>query len=569
MYTSNRSGNGLLILVVGSLVVTVGALLVWAVTSRPWLGGDVPADGKFRPANHPLPVGLDTLSRLSTVALRMRECRTVGARSSRDRQALWRRTGTISDQGRGAAAKCRGIIYVWSPLMPLSRLGIRNAITAAEQLDLGLIVIAGSELYERTRTSRGVSHDESAKGREKSSADTLAAEVAAAGATIHYPAVVVFREGRIIGTAIVGYKTTEAYLGMIKARLHRAEFALSKASDRGASPAAYPVATADPKPQPESTHPFPHRTPAERNRREHSQWRREYQIALTAGPYFRWVPGRSVIAFEADRVVYFLNLRDGTIAVGPGHIDFVPTPDGRLFVTPGKDRTGLQFYYATQVFEAAERGAGVAVEPVYIDGQMKDQYPSVGILQAGDRAGASRTTYRVLTSWYDGAVFRDYEVRLESAHGQPSVRPRGSAIAACPNYELSLPVLAQDGRKLAARDETTATTKIFRLADSGACTELIDLGFQTGKVAWDRDGYRVAFAIPGGAVRARRQQGRKLKGIFVLNLTNAMLTRVPGSETADRLTFPEFVGRDSIMFLISSASHEEKGRSRFRLVCCV
>src|SRR5690606_16742693 len=99
------------------------------------------------------------------------------------------------------------------------------------------------------------------------------------------------------------------------------------------------------------------------------------------GAYFRWVPYTQLIAYESNGRIYLLDLSDGQSRPAPGFVDFIPTPDGRYFVTPGQRSEGLEFYDAEEVFAAVDRGEGWAVEPIFNDLRMRDQYPSIGILQ--------------------------------------------------------------------------------------------------------------------------------------------------------------------------------------------
>ena len=118
-----------------------------------------------------------------------------------------------------------------------------------------------------------------------------------------------------------------------------------------------------------------------------------------------------------------------------------------------------------------------------------------------------------------------------------------------------------------------ATTKIYRIDEEGECREVADTGLPTGKVAWSPDGARIAFAIPRGAIRDGRgtrgsgDDNPDLAGIFVFDRAARDLRRVPGSEDASRLAFPEFVGADSLVYLLSP--QETGQRSVFRLVCCI
>lgn len=88
---------------------------------------------------------------------------------------------------------------------------------------------------------------------------------------------------------------------------------------------------------------------------------------------------------------------------------------------------------------------------------------------------------------------------------------------------------------------------------------------QTGKVAWDSRGRRIAFAIPRGVVRDNDQE---LHGVFALDRQSLILTRIPGSEEMDRLTFPEFIEDTAVIFVIRGDEAVE-GRDRFRIFCCL
>ena len=258
-------------------------------------------------------------------------------------------------------------------------------------------------------------------------------------------------------------------------------------------------------------------------------------------------------------MIYLLDLVDGRSRLASGYIDFVPTPDGRYFVTPGPDRDGLSFYEADEVFEAARTNTRGSVAPFFKDRRMRDQYPSVGILEQEE----SRTVYRVLTSWFEGIVYRDYEVQVDPRTGVPRVRPIGEPVTPCRETSLSTPIMSQDGLEVAARDESTGTTKVFRILMAGRCNEVLDLGVQTSKVAWHRTGRLLAFAMP----RVRRRRGEpdeSSRGIFLFDRDQQRLTRLSDSEGASPVAFPDFIGDDSVVFLISGQSRRES--SVFRVV---
>ena len=473
-----------------------------------------------------LPPEVDTLTALSDLSRRVRSCE---AMEHVDRS-------TTSDDPMGRA--CSGVIFVWSPLMPLSRRGIQEIHSATEDLGISLTVVEASSIYEHAETVAG--------GAGGPSTDPLVESLIARGATTHFPAVVLHREGDLLGGAILGFKTAETYRRMIEGRM--GDGTLKEVTDE----------------------PSPDLTLA--RSRDVGQAITDFPVDGRPGVYFRWVPGTRVIAYEMGGRIYLLDLRTRASSLAPGFVDFIPTPDGRLFVTPGPRRSGLQFFDAAEVLEAARRGRAEEVRPLYVDPAMNDEYPSTAILGRTDGGDGSLTTYRIMVSWYDRVVYRDYELTLPDW----GLRPRGEVVPACPDLQVSLPMISKDGSEIAGRDETTATTKLFRMSDDGRCDEVLDLGIQTGKIAFDQSGRRAAFAVPEGAVPNAPGRGlpgldvtasRELSGIFVLDRERRRISRVRGSEDASRLAFPDFVGGDSIIFLLSGLRDGEP--SRFRLVCCI
>jgi hypothetical protein len=270
------------------------------------------------------------------------------------------------------------------------------------------------------------------------------------------------------------------------------------------------------------------------------------------GAFFRHVTGTDFVSLDQRGKVYLLDLGTGEKLAGPGFIDFVPTPDGTLFVTPGKNRTGLEFFAASSVFANVDMSD--SLHPAYRDRRMTDQYPSIGVLTA-ENAGYDQT-YRVLTSWSVGLMYRDYGIR-RAADNSTHVLPLSGPTAVCPEKWLSTSMLSRDGREFAARDEATGTTKIFLLAHHTDCEEVIDLGLQTSKVAFRNDGRFIAFSA-----LSLLEDAQYMYVTYVLDRQNQGVARVRGSESRT-LSIPEFVGADSLLVLVND------GKSEFRLFCCI
>lgn len=583
------SGRGRLLLVA---LVGLAACHAGGAPPRPNGTGSASEDPGRRSRSLQTP-GVDTMTPLPEVVRRIHECK-LGPGPPGNGGRLHRPAGASAGgrepakgdepADRAIVPSCAGVLYVWSPLMPLSRMGVGDIAEATDSLGLRLTVMGARSLYEHLDATEVASDPidaapasavHASPSREMAtgpaalrSTHSLVRGMLAAGATVHYPAVLLYDRTGLHPKAILGYRTAEAYRDMIGRRLGNA----GPGATSGAGSRAVGVQHSPP--------PGPPGLTAAMVSSGGGPWR-DVTARGRPGAYFRWVPGTDLLVYAAARRVYFLDLESGENRVGPGYIDFVPTPDGRLFVTPARNRAGLEFYHARVVLEAVRNGTGGDIAPFYIDPEMQDQYPSAGILVSTESAEEGTTRYRILTSWYDRVVYRDYDVQWDRrlrGRETPVVRPVRPPVPACQGREISLPIMAKDGQLLAGRDEETATTKLYRIRKDGICEEVLDLKLPTGKVAFDAVGRRVAFAVPSGAIRdgrGRRYAGvrgtrataRELAGIFVLDRETLRTTRVRGSEAVDRLAFPEFVGRDTVVFMLAPTGRGEP--SRFRVVCCV
>lgn len=444
----------------------------------------------------PLSAGIDTLTSLATALLEVEACH----------------------------ADCWGVVYFWSPRMPLSRSAIPNVEQAARSLGAGLTLVGFEDLerYAESGVLGAVGSPE------------LAEAMLAAGALSHAPALVVHRGGRLVGTAILGYKEAAAYETMIATRL--VEGAVGATSRESAS-LLEQSAVAEPT----------------------LAGLTDYRAIGVPGAYFRWVPGRQALAYESAGRVYLLDLVDGESRVAPGTIDFIPTPDGRYFVTPGPRNVGLVFYDADDAFDGAREGRSATVRPIFVDDRMRDQYPSIGIL-AQDEASVR---YRVMTSWFEGLRYRDYEIRHREGGAPAEVHVLGAPVVPCAGMSLSTPIMSQDGLEVAARDEVSGTTKIFSILPEGRCEEALALGMPTRKVAWHASGRKLAFSTPRVRSTAAGSGGVD-PGIFVYDRDERRVTRVSDSDGASQLAFPDFVGADAVVFMVPRRTSGEQ--SFFRVV---
>jgi len=127
--------------------------------------------------------------------------------------------------------------------------------------------------------------------------------------------------------------------------------------------------------------------------------------------------------------------------------------------------------------------------------------------------------------------------------------PLGVPVVPCAGMTLSTPIMSQDGTEVAARDEASGTTKIYRILPEGRCEVSLPLGMPTRKVAWHSGGRMLAFSTP--RVRSSDAGGAE-PGIFVYDRDARRLTRIADSDGASQLAFPDFVGGDAVVFMVPS-----------------
>jgi len=456
-------------------------------------------------------------------------------------------------------ADCPRLVYVWSPSMPLSEEGMPEIRSVSEDLDVPVTMVSAESLQRLL--AEPPSEDE-LDATDVSVLRSLAEDLVEAGGMLHFPSVSVFQGSAVQGPSVLGYRRAAAYVRLLAPRVEAVRAGVgvhpvSASADLAAASADPVSASVDlPNPGEWATEDVSAETPSPVPPVE-IVWR--LPVSPTPGAFFRRVPGTRYVAYDQSRDVWLHHLESGERFQGPGWIDFVPTPDGALFVTPADGSGGLEFYDAREVLREGRAGRGEQVRPVYVDPAMSDQYPSVGILEGEP---GERVRYRILISWFQGLAIREYDVRW-SADGAVRIDPVTEKIDACPGMGLSTPILSKDGQEIAARDESTGTTRLFRVEADGSCEPVLDFGRGTSKVGFSDDGRLIAFGSTEG-VTAGSATGRSRT--FVFDRESGETVQIPGSGSRS-LVIPEFVGPDSVLFL---ASPDPRRRDvEFRMACCV
>ena len=114
------------------------------------------------------------------------------------------------------------------------------------------------------------------------------------------------------------------------------------------------------------------------------------------GFFFKPITGTSLVSYNAQGIDYFFDTKTSKEIRVPGHIDPVPTPDGRFLTLPGLHLHPVPALLAGDM------------QAVFTDPELPDEYQTASILSE------TKTTvrYRMVTGWNAGARFRDYDVKL-------------------------------------------------------------------------------------------------------------------------------------------------------------
>lgn len=125
---------------------------------------------------------------------------------------------TDSDLRELVAGKKAGLVYAWSPNMPLSEDSVRDIAEAAKSMGLELTYVAdpnvAAALVEHMAKRDGLDI-----GKPK---QMHSLELAMLGMHMHYPSTLVYSDGRIL-TAFPGAKSSVAYIELIKEALEHAQ----------------------------------------------------------------------------------------------------------------------------------------------------------------------------------------------------------------------------------------------------------------------------------------------------------------------------------------------------------
>ena len=403
-------------------------------------------------------------------------------------------------------ANHRGLIYVWSPRMPLSVKGLAEARAAAQTMGIAFTALAAESSDAELRESP-------VSVADQQRFESL--ELVYRNATIHYPSVLLYDNGHVIDGVYPGYKNRATYALFAREQFaNQNSAAATSATYNPASSAAFWV--------------------------DHNA--RVTTISAVTTPrrigfFFKPITGTTLVSYNSRNVDYFFDMATGKELRVPGHIDPVPTPDGRFLLLPGL------YFHPVPALVAGDQTA------MFTDPELPDEYQTASILSETKSA----VRYRVVTGWNAGARFRDYDVAFDKKAVATSVKSLGEPFVPCKDRLLTLPINSKSGREFGAFDARVQTNMVLEVADSTHCVLKLDLGFASGKLSFSYDGSAIAFATSlvntdatGDLIRPSELFH---KDALVLVRKTGRIVSLSQNAAISGMTFPEFQKNGTVMLL--------------------
>jgi hypothetical protein len=400
-----------------------------------------------------------------------------------------------------------GVIYVWSPGMPLSVSGLAEARAAADSLGISFTAIVA---------------DAHAADLRESFVDTVfrhplnALDLVYRDATLHYPSIIFYRNGSLIGSAIPGYKRRDTYVALARDAF--------RAASSSSATTVLPVAA----------------TPAPSFWVDHKAQLTQTRSVETVRPvgfFFKPVAMTDLISYTSQNAAYLFDLGARREQRIPGTVDPVPTPDGKFLTRPG-----LMFYLVPTL-------ASGDTTPLFVDRELPDEYQTISILKQSRDA----VRYRVVTGWRMGVRLREYDITFPPGGKPPHIEPLGTPMVPCAGRGFSLPISAKGTREVGVYDKDSRTNRIIEIGEDGHCTDVLDLGFASGKLSFNYDASAIAFATSRIDVDADgfmlQPEEAFYKDALVLYRKTGRIVSLSRNRGLRGMTFPEFLpdGRSIIL----------------------
>lgn len=404
----------------------------------------------------------------------------------------------------------RGMIYVWSPLMPLSIQGLEEARRVATEMGLGFTAVVDAQSASLVPQ-----------------ADSLESNrLLELGVLNHFPTVAVYEAGALSRHLIPGYEVPAGLKVYVNAALNLG-------------------------PQPQRKRRNPNkpvllegvRATRSRNIVRLNQRPQYFFKASADGRYLSYtLPPADPLLNPGTNNIH--NVSSGTVTEVPGPWDPVFNIDADVMTLPIRALgRGVHygFYSVRDLLRTGKRTPFLAE-----DTELKGLYQSVAVLDQ-DRA---TVTYRIITEGTGMHGMRDYIY----TRATQSIVPTTPAGLLCTNFNLKLPMIAKNGLEVGALDVDSQTTGIFRIGAGGTCTKVLDLGIRTGKTNFSHDGTQVTFHIYSGtsdelvvANYVMVPTAQYSSNIFVLDRATNTISKITNNTQANAL-YPDFLRNGQVVY---------------------
>jgi hypothetical protein len=375
----------------------------------------------------------------------------------------------------------KGLIYIWSPHMPLSLRGVHEAkkITKSKGIELTVVLdpYASADLAAKVATRESFPK---AYLRPLESRVLLEKNM-----TLHFPSVIPYRDGTLARDMRGGYDNPKRLASYLEKEFEKLRYPASLGSPMISTLAQLMGA-------------IPSMAQSSSSKKNKTQPLNEicrfapFGVIQRTAPrratsyFFRTFPDSQYVSYAGvddpstsiRNHNYILNLKSRKEYRLPGPYDPVPICE-EIMTVPNNSE--VKFFDIKKILSGNS-----TLDPI-AKLSLSGVYQSVSSCPAGGQGEVTMIT--------DAGGVTVQKVQVDINTTPPQVSFPEEAKLACQNFRVKFPMLSKDGKELSGADQDTNTTKIWHLEDDGTCTELFDFHFLAGKADFSFDGTQVVFHV--------------------------------------------------------------------------
>lgn len=328
-----------------------------------------------------------------------------------------------------------GLIYVWSPRMPLSVQGLEEARRAAAD--------AGIAFVEARDPHAGPAAD--------SQLILNSNRLLELGVSNHFPTIAFFKDGKVLPTLVPGYESREQLGNLMDTILsnHSVEM-VNKGAAKNVEVSQLALTEI-----------------------------RAYSNPRVPEYFYKVRSNGLMISYSSDGTNYLFDLANNSEITLPGVYDpvFNLGTDTMLFPM-GR---GYNFH-SLKKWRAGD------LQPLLVDETLLGVYQSAGLLKAEE----GKIVFRVISEQLGNHLTRDYSY----SPSEDAITPLGdSAKTLCSNFSIKLPIISKNGLEVGGVDLIAKKTSVWKIISDGTCEKVEELSLITGKLNFSYDSRFVTYHI--------------------------------------------------------------------------